>query len=154
VYIPNLLNIYQNYRFFTDPYNTSPTTTIRGKRTLESVVVLGKATYGPAVATMRFSPLPDARIRPYIGIGASWMIVFNSKHAFVKVLKIKNAIGPVAQIGLDIPINPRWSAVIDMKKVWFDTQAKGSLPAMGDAPMRADIDVDPLVTLFSLAYHF
>lgn len=70
---------------------------------------------------MRFSPLPDARIRPYIGIGASWMIVFNSKHAFVKDLKIKNAIGPVAQIGLDIPINPRWSAVIDMKKVWFDT---------------------------------
>ncbi|MEC8057617.1 MAG: hypothetical protein VX136_11015, partial [Pseudomonadota bacterium] len=69
MYIPNLLNIYQNYRFFTDPYNTSPTTTIRGKRTLESVVVLGKATYGPAVATMRFSPLPDARIRPYIGIG-------------------------------------------------------------------------------------
>lgn len=50
-----------------------------------------------------------------------------------KTLKIKNAIGPVAQIGLDIPINPRWSAVIDVKKVWFDTQAKGSLPAMGDA---------------------
>lgn len=103
---------------------------------------------------MRFSPLPDARIRPYIGIGASWMIVFNSKDAFVKDLKIKNAIGPVAQIGLDIPINPRWSAVIDVKKVWFDTQAKGSLLAMGDALMRADIDVDPLVTSFSLAYHF
>ena len=82
------------------------------------------------------------------------MIVFNSKDAFVKDLKIKNAIGPVAQIGLDIPINPRWSAVIDVKKVWFDTQAKGSLLAMGDALMRADIDVDPLVTSFSLAYHF
>ncbi|MEQ1274491.1 MULTISPECIES: OmpW/AlkL family protein [Acinetobacter] len=146
--------MYQNYRFFTDPYNILPATTIRGKGTLESAGVLGKATYGTAVATVRLSPLADASIRPYIGIGASWMIVFNSKDAFVKDLKIKNAIGPVAQIGLDIPINPRWSAVIDVKKVWFDTQAKGSLLAMGDALMRADIDVDPLVTSFSLAYHF
>ncbi|MFW1810992.1 OmpW family outer membrane protein [Acinetobacter ursingii] len=52
----------------------------------------------------------------YIGVGASWMIVFNSKDAFVQDLKIKNAIEPVAQIGLDISINPRWSAVIDIKK--------------------------------------
>ncbi|UYF73342.1 OmpW family outer membrane protein [Acinetobacter ursingii] len=44
------------------------------------------------------------------------MIVFNSKDAFVQDLKIKNAIEPVAQIGLDISINPRWSAVIDIKK--------------------------------------
>ena len=103
---------------------------------------------------MRLSPPPDARIRPYIGDAAFRMILFNSIDAFIKDLKIKNAIGPVAQIGLDISINPRWSAVIDVKKVWFDTKAKGSLPAMGDAPMGADIDIDPLVTLFSLAYHF
>ena len=103
---------------------------------------------------MRLSPPPDARIRPYIGVAAFWMIVFNSKDAFIKDLKIKNAIGPVAQIGLDISINPRWSAVIDVKKVWFDTKAKGSLPAMGYAPKGDDIDIDPLVTLFRLAYHY
>lgn len=131
-----------------------PTTTISGKGTLASANTIGKITYAPAVFSVRFNLFPDTPIQPYIGAGINWTLIMNTKDGFVQNFKVRNAIGPVVQLGFEVPMNKKLSLVVDAKKIWIDTKAKGNLPALGGSSATADIHIAPLVTMVGLSYQF
>lgn len=131
-----------------------PTTTISGKGTLASANTIGKITYAPAVFSVRFNLFPDTPIQPYIGAGINWTIIMNTKDGFVQNFKARNAIGPVIQLGFEVPMNKKLSLVVDAKKIWISTKAKGNLPSLGGSYATADIDISPLVSMVGLSYKF
>lgn len=131
-----------------------PTTTLTGTGALASAGTLGKVTYGPAVLSATYRPWTTGPVRPYVGAGLNYTIVFRSEDGFISPLDVKNGLGTVLQIGADIPLDGGWSVGIDARKIFVKTQADGRLPAMGGAVAHADVRLDPLVVFLSVGRRF
>lgn len=131
-----------------------PTTALKGTGTLSSAGTLGKVKYGPAVLSVRRQLWDEGPVRPYIGAGINYTLVFESRDGFVSNLDVKNGFGPVLQVGFEVPIDQRWSFFVDAKKIWLKTTATGTLPALGGAPAYAKVRLDPLVVTAGLSYRF
>ena len=131
-----------------------PTTTLTGTGALEGTGTLGKVNYGPAVLSATYSLLDSGAVRPYIGAGINYTIVFRSKDGFISNLDVKSAFGAVAEIGVDIPLDGGWSIGLDVRKIFLKTKADGVLPAMGGAAAHADVRLDPLVVFASIGKRF
>jgi outer membrane protein len=119
-----------------------------------SIAALGKAgemTGGPAALLVQYHFNRAGRIQPYVGAGASFLIVFNTKDGAMNHQRAFNAVGGALQVGADMMVNDHWGAFVDLKKAWVGTVAKGEL---GPMSVRAKVKVDPLVPNFGVAYHF
>ena len=90
-------------------------------------------------------------VQPYVGAGASFLVVFDTKDGVMQNLKAKSSVGTALQAGADVMFNDRWGGFVDVKKAYVSTVAKGTL---GGAPVRADVKVDPIVTNVGLTYRF
>jgi outer membrane protein len=119
-----------------------------------SLAGLGKAgtmTGGPAGLLVQYHFNRTGRIQPYVGAGASFLVVFDTDDGLMTNLKAKSAVGTALQVGADVMINDRVGVFLDVKKAWVGTIATGT---MGPAPVRAKVNVDPIVTNFGVTYHF
>ncbi len=130
-----------------------PTTTLTGRGALEGTGTLGKVKYGPAVLSATYN-LMDGPIKPYVGAGINYTIVFASKDGFIRDLEVKNAFGAVLQAGVEAPLSDGWSVGIDLRKIYVKTKADGVLPAFGGAPAHGDIRLDPLIVFASVGKRF
>jgi outer membrane protein len=128
-----------------------PTFTVNAAGSLAAVGKAGEMTGGPAGVLLQYHFNRQGRIQPYVGAGASFLVVFDTKDGAMTNLKAKSAIGTALQAGADLMINDRWGAFIDVKKAYVGTVATG---AMFGAPVRAKVTVDPLVSSFGLTYRF
>lgn len=131
-----------------------PTTTLTGTGALAGTGTLGKVTYGPLAATVTWNLLTDGPVRPYLGAGLNYTVVFRSRDGFIADLDVKSAFGSVLQAGVDMPLNERWTLSLDARKIFLKTQADGVLPAMGGASAHADVRLDPLVIFLSVGTKF
>lgn len=131
-----------------------PQTTLSGTGTLAGAGALGRVTYAPAVLSMTFNLLDAGQVRPYLGAGLNYTMVFKSKDAFITQLDVKNAFAPVAQAGVEFALSPDWTLSIDARKIYLKTKADGILPAMGNAPAHADVRLNPLVVFASVGMRF
>lgn len=120
-----------------------PTTTLTGTGTLAGTGTLGKATYGPAVLSLTYGVGQWGSIKPYVGAGVAYNIVFKSTDAFISNLDIKNSFGTVLQAGFEVPLEGGWSIGLDARKILLKTKATGTV--MGGVPASADIRLNPLV---------
>lgn len=131
-----------------------PRTTLTGGGTLNGTGTLGKATYGPAVLSMTYNLLDSGPVRPYIGAGVNYTIVFKSDDGFISNLDVKSAFGSVAEVGAEFPLADGWSINVDARKIFLKTTATGTLPAMGGAAAHADVRLNPLVVFASVGKRF
>lgn len=131
-----------------------PTTTLTGTGALASAGTLGKVTYGPAAATVTFNLLTDGPVRPYVGAGLNYTIVFKSEDGFISDLKARSAFGTVLEVGAEMPLDAGWSLTLDARKIFVKTKADGTLPAMGGAAAHADVRLDPLVVFLGVGRRF
>lgn len=131
-----------------------PTTTLTGTGALDGTGSLGKVTYGPAVLSATYTLLDSGPVRPYIGAGINYTIVFRSKDGFIANLDAKSAFGTVVELGAEIPLDNGWSIGIDARKIFLKTKADGTLPAMGGASAHADVTLNPLVVFASIGKRF
>jgi len=131
-----------------------PETTLSGKGSLASAGQLGKVTYAPAVLSLTWKLLNDGPVRPYVGAGINYTIVTRNRDAFIKDLDTRSAWGTVLQAGVEFPIDPTWSVSLDARKIFLKTKATGTLPALGGAPTRADVRLNPLVVFLSVGRRF
>lgn len=131
-----------------------PTTTLTGTGALSGTGTLGRVKYGPAVVSATYDLLASGGVRPYIGAGINYTMVFKSEDGFITNLDVKSAFGAVAQIGAEIPLDGGWSIAIDARKIFLKTKAEGTLPAMGGAAAHADVRLDPLVVFASIGKRF
>ena len=119
-----------------------------------SLAALGKAgsmTGGPAGVMAQYHFNPEGRVQPYVGAGASFLIVFDTEDGALSDLKADSAVGTLLQGGANFMVNERWGGFVDVKKAWVGTVAKANL---GPTPVRAKVKVDPLVVNAGLTYRF
>lgn len=128
-----------------------PRIQIRGAGTAGGFGVLGKATYGPVTLTTHYHYRGFGAIQPYIGGGIAYMKIFDTTDGALRNLKAKDTFGPAIQVGVDIMINERWGAFVDVKHAFLRTKATGTLLGL---PASAKLTVDPTVVHTGVAYRF
>jgi outer membrane protein len=131
-----------------------PTTSLTGTGALAGTGTLGKVQYGPAVLSLTYALGQWGPVRPYVGAGINYTIVFKSEDAFISNLDVKSAFGSVLQAGFEVPLDGGWSVGLDARKIFLKTKATGTLPAMGGAAANADVRLDPLVIFASVGKRF
>lgn len=113
---------------------------IGGLPALGLPVNLGKATYGPTAFTLQWHPVRSGSVRPYVGVGASYMIVFDTEDGSFDDLEVENDLGFAFEAGVDFPLNDRFSMFVDAKKALLRPTATGSFQG---APVVGETRLDP-----------
>lgn len=132
--------------FFTDTiaFNATlgfpPTISIYGAGSIGALPMLGKATYGPTAFTLQWHPVKSGRVRPYVGVGGSYMIVFDTQDGAFADLEVGNDLGFAFEAGVDFPLNARSSLFLDAKKALLRPVATGSFQG---APVVGHTRLDP-----------
>lgn len=132
--------------FFTDTiaFNATlgfpPTISIYGAGSIGALPRLGKATYGPTAFTLQWHPVSTGRVRPYVGVGASYMIVFDTQDGAFADLQVENDLGFAFEAGVDFPLDARSSLFLDAKKALLRPRATGSFQG---APVVGQTRLDP-----------
>jgi outer membrane protein len=128
-----------------------PEFTIEATGSLTGLGTAGKMRGGPAGVFLQYHFNRAGRVSPYVGAGAAFLVVFGTTDGALSNVEADSAVGTSLQAGANVWLNERWGAFVDVKKVFIETKATGSL---GGAPVRADVTIDPLVTNFGVAWRF
>lgn len=94
----------------------------------------------PPVVTLQYRPMPEARVSPYVGAGINYMLFFEGKDKNGFAVDLEDGFGYALQAGADVAITGPWTLNIDVKKVWFDTEA-----TVNGGALTSDVNLDPLV---------
>ena len=66
--------------------------------------------------TVQYHPLRSGRIRPYIGAGASYMLVFGTKDGAFQDLRVDDDLGLAFEAGSDFMVTDSFGIFADVKK--------------------------------------
>lgn len=86
-------------------------------------------------------------IIPYLGMGMAYVKYFEDDT--VDQVQYEDDIAALVQAGVDIVINDKWSANIDVKRAWAGTKAK-----VNGGEVTGDINIDPTIYGVGLGYKF
>lgn len=128
-----------------------PNFKVQAAGSLTGLGTAGKITGGPAGLTVQYHFNRDGRFQPYVGAGASFLIIFKTTDAVLTNVSAKSSVGSLLQAGADIMFTDHVGGFIDVKKAFVGTVATGML---GAAPVRAKVLLDPVVANFGVTYHF
>ncbi|HUO22510.1 MAG TPA: OmpW family outer membrane protein [Caulobacteraceae bacterium] len=103
----------------------------------------------PPVVALQYHFLPDQRISPYVGAGVNYMIFFAGQDKYGFKVKVPDGFGGAVQGGVDVALSGRWSANVDVKKVFFRTDA-----SINNGTLKSTVNLDPLVVSAGLGYRF
>lgn len=128
-----------------------PTIDIYGAGSIGALPKLGKITYGPTALTLQYHPTRSGRIRPYVGAGISYMIVFDTKDGAFEDLKVDNDLGAAFEAGTDFMLTNKMGLFVDVKKALLRSMAYGKF---NGADVRGKARLDPWVFTGGLSFHF
>ena len=103
----------------------------------------------PPVVTLQYRPLTQGRFSPYVGAGVNYMLFYNGKDKNNFKVDLKDGFGYALQAGADIGIQGPWSLNLDVKKVWFNTDAD-----INDGALKSSVDLDPWVASVGVSRKF
>jgi outer membrane protein len=128
-----------------------PSIDVFGAGSIGALPKLGEVTYGPTMLTLQYHPTRSGRIRPYIGAGVSYMIVFDTKDGAFQNLRVNNDLGPAFEAGADFMINDRWGIFADAKKAFLRPKAFGTFQGL---PVEGKTKLDPWAFSGGVSFHF
>ncbi len=144
-------------RYFTDEIALAltiglpPTAKADGRGAIAGLGRLAEVTYGPMALTAQYHPFRTQWFDPYVGIGASYMMIMDTKDGVLANVEAEDDFGAVLQAGATFSITETWGAFIDIKRAMLETTATGTL---GGIPVESKITMDPVVLSTGLAYKF
>ena len=103
----------------------------------------------PPVVTVQYRPAPEARVSPYVGAGLNYMLFFDGENRNGFDVKLDDGIGYALQAGADVAVSGPWTVNIDVKKVWFNTDA-----TINAGTLSSDVNLDPWVVSLGLGRKF
>jgi len=112
-------------------------------------VLVHKTWVLPPVVTLQYHPLPNARVSPYVGAGLNYMLFYSDKNKNGFTVKVDDGVGYAIQAGVNIKLKNRWLINADVKKVYFDTDAK-----INGGALKAKVNLDPLVSSIGISRQF
>lgn len=130
-----------------------PTTTVTGTGTLSGAGTLGEVQYGPLVLSATYNLPAAGGLRPYVGAGINYTIVFSSRDGSLSNLSVDNAWGKVLQLGVETDLNRDWTLGLDVRKIFLKTHARGQV-GPGGPNAHARVTLNPAVVMFSLGRRF
>ena len=128
------------------PHDVTATGTAAGQVDLGDVWLL------PPTVLLQYHFMPNnERFRPYVGAGINYTYFFNEDEGAVNSIDYDNSFGYALQAGFDYGINENWALNFDIKKVMIDTDVTIQ---SGATRIDADVDIDPWIFGFGIAYRF
>ncbi|UAK26281.1 OmpW/AlkL family protein [Sphingomonas nostoxanthinifaciens] len=128
-----------------------PVATVDGVGSLQPLGSLGRIRYGPVVISGHYHFGGLGRLKPYIGAGPVFLLIFKNKDDAVRQLDVHDSVGVAVQGGTEFAVSPRWGVFVDVKKAHLRTRATALL---GAAPIEARIRLDPLVLSGGISHGF
>lgn len=128
-----------------------PRIDVFGGGTIGPLPKLGEVTYGPTAFTLQYHPLRSGRVRPYIGAGLSYMIVFDTKDGAFQNLKVDDDLGFAFEAGTELMVTNKMGIFLDAKKALLRPKAYGSF---GGAPVEGRTRLDPWALTGGISFHF
>lgn len=103
----------------------------------------------PPVVAVQYHFNPKGRLSPYVGTGPNYMLFYSGKDRNGFKVDLKDGLGWAAQAGVDYALKDRWSLNLDVKKVWFSTDAR-----INNGALKSSVDLDPWVVSAGVGYRF
>jgi len=103
----------------------------------------------PPVVTVQYRPAPEARVSPYVGAGLNYMIFFDGQDQNGFTVKLDDGLGYALQAGADIAVRGPWTVNLDVKKIWFNTDAD-----INAGTLKSDVNLDPWVVSVGVGRKF
>jgi len=100
----------------------------------------------PVNLMLQFHFLRDAIIRPYIGAGGNYTRFYEVNFAGGSADVDRDRYGPVAQVGLDVPLGKSFLLNADVKKIWLKTDVSGLA--------NGNLQLDPWVYALGVGFRF
>lgn len=122
-----------------------------GTKALAPFGKLAEATYGPTGVTLQYHPLPNGKVRPFVGAGLAYLLIFSTDDGAFSDVEVDNDLGPVIEAGADVMFSERYGMFVDVKKAFLRTEARGTF---GGAPVVSGFKMDPLVVSFGGVVRF
>jgi len=94
----------------------------------------------PPVVTLQYRPMPEARVSPYVGAGINYMLFYSGEDKNGFTVDLEDGFGYALQAGADVALTGPWTLNVDVKKVWFDTEA-----TVNGGALTRDVALDPWV---------
>ncbi|NVO25670.1 OmpW/AlkL family protein [Donghicola mangrovi] len=146
------------YRFSNDIsligiLGVPPKTTVKGTGPLSGVTV-GDITYGPLIFAANYHVPTAGAFQPFIGAGVSYTRIFEAEGDDIAGLSVDDAFGKVLRVGFDYMLDDRNGVFFSANKIFTSTEATGRAPAFGGAPVKADIELDPLILHLGWTHRF
>lgn len=120
---------------------------------------LAEVKYGPSALTVQYQPITNGWFRPYVGVGATYMIMFSTKDSILTNVEMENDIAPVVELGADLMVNDSYGFFIEAKKGWLETTATGNVsaaagPPLAGAPVIGHAEIGPMVYSVGAVFRF
>lgn len=103
----------------------------------------------PPVVTLQYRPAPEARVSPYVGAGLNYMLFFNGENRNGFDVSLDDGVGYALQAGADVAVSGPWTVNLDVKKVWFNTDA-----SINAGTLKSDVNLDPWVISLGVGRKF
>jgi outer membrane protein len=103
----------------------------------------------PPTVSLQYHFAPAAKVSPYVGAGVNYMLFYADKDDNGFGLDIDNGFGFALQGGADVAIQGPWSANVDVKKIFFETDAKDPYNRV-----KSKVKLDPWVVSAGVGYKF
>jgi len=103
----------------------------------------------PPVVSVQYHPYPAARFSPYVGAGLNYMLFYGDKDKNGFKVKLDDGFGYALQAGADVALTGRHSLNLDVKKVWFETDA-----SVNGGALKSKVNLDPWVVSAGVGYRF
>lgn len=112
---------------------------------------IGTFKHLPPTLLAQYHFLPDAMIRPYVGVGANLTLISDVNIAVAGVGKLdleNSSMGAAGQVGVDIKLAPGKYLNIDVKKIMISSDVM-----LGNSAVSA-VKVDPILASIGLGIRF
>ncbi len=122
---------------------------ISGEGSLAALGEIADTMVLPPTLTLQYHFFPQAKMRPYVGVGVNWTIFYDdgAKQSLIDAVgpttvSIDDSVGVAFQAGIDIDLNERVFFNADVKYIQIDTTATLN---SGGLINTVDVDLDPIV---------
>ena len=103
----------------------------------------------PPVVSLQYHFAPQAKVSPYVGAGINYMIFYGGEDENGFKVDIDDGFGYALQAGVDVALQGPWSANLDVKKVFFETDA-----SINGGALKSKVKLDPWVVSAGFGYKF
>lgn len=128
-----------------------PAISIAGGGSIAPYGKLESTTFGPSALTVQYQPFHDGMIRPYVGVGGAYMIIFSTHAAAVQSPKLTNDLAPEFEFGSDVMFQENLGLFVEAKKAFLTSHATGTIIGY---PLDGKADLGPWVYVTGITLHF